>query len=153
MKLRIHHFFDIIRDFGKKDDFKPHQYGHSYHVVANRIMVNPHLEIEIVKECDDVCEGCIHNKDFHCDDSIHRSDFPGKEKFNDYIDSRIMQKCNIVDHDILTPPGILLKAQHYLDHIEWIYKGNDPHATLERKINLQKGISAYLRQSTDFRNK
>jgi hypothetical protein len=153
MKLRIHHFFDIIRDFGKKDDFKPHHYSHSYHLVANKIMVNPHLEIEIIRKCDDVCEGCIHNKDLHCNDSIHRSDFPGKEKFNDYIDSRIMLKCNIADDYILTPLEILHKAQNYIDHIEWIYEGNDPQATLERKINLQKGISAYFRQSSDFMKK
>jgi hypothetical protein len=140
MKLRIHHLFDIIRDFGNEVDFKPHNYGHSYHLIAETLIKNPDHKIELVKECDDVCLGCIHNIGHHCDDSIHRPDFPGKEKFNDHIDGRIMQKCNIHEHDSLTLLEILNKADQYLNNIEWIYEGNDPLNTSDRKKNLRKGI-------------
>ena len=38
MELRIHHIFDIIRDFGSNKTFEKHAFGHSYHFIAEKIL-------------------------------------------------------------------------------------------------------------------
>ncbi|MDD3648176.1 MAG: DUF1284 domain-containing protein [Candidatus Dojkabacteria bacterium] len=134
MKLRIHHFFDIIKDFGSRRKLTPHSYGHSYHIVAQKIQVNPETNIKIVLGTDDICKGCKYIVNNHCEDTIlHREDFTSKEKFNDHIDKRILKKCNIIVGDILTPVELCEKIPEYLDHIFWIYEGNNIEHTQVRK--------------------
>jgi len=145
MNLRIHHFFDIIRDFGSGKEIKSHPYGHSYHQVAEMIRKNPHLEIKIVVSADDVCVGCKFLQDEKCKDTItHRNDFTSKEEFNNYLDKRIMQVCSINEGDILTPIELCEKAKLYLEKIEWIYARNNPEHTKVRKENVIKWLSSYL---------
>ncbi len=144
MKLRIHHFYDIIRDFGKNQQIVPHEFGHSYHKIADFIKHNPKEAIEIVLCCDDVCMGCNCLKDNSCLDTIdHRSDFQGKENFNNHIDTRIMQVCETKVGDIMTPIDLIEKLKLYLDHIEWIYEGNDKEHTVLRKKYVIEGIKNY----------
>jgi len=144
VKLRIHHFFDIIRDFGKKEKLKPHPYGHSYHKVAKAIWNNPNLKIKIIAECDDICDGCIHLKDNSCDDVIsHRKDFKYKEKFNDFLDRRIMKACLINKDEVFNPIQLCKKTRLYLENILWIYEGNDPEHTLSRKKSVISGLKEY----------
>ena len=144
MKLRIHHFFDLIRDFGKKEELKPHPYGHSYHKVAKVIWDNPNSKIKIIVGCDDICDGCIHLKDNSCDDVIdYRKDFKYKEKFNDHLDRRIMKICLINKDDVYSPIQLCKKTKLYLENIIWIYEGNDLKHTLSRKKNVIRGLKEY----------
>lgn len=144
MKLRIHHFYDIIRDFGKGKSITPHAYGHSYHKVADTLQVQPEKSIEIVLGCDDVCTGCTFLVDSHCIDIInHRQDFSRKEKFNNYLDKRIMKICKIKPGEHYTALELCEKATPYIDRIEWIYNGNKPVHTADRKKNFIKGKKVY----------
>jgi len=144
VKLRIHHFFDIIRDFGRKVELKPHPYGHSYHKVAKAIWNYPYLKIRIVAESDDICVGCIHLKDNSCDDLISfRKDFRHKEKFNDFIDRKIMKACLINNDEVLNPVQLCTKTRLYLANILWIYDGNDLEHTLSRKESIIRGLKEY----------
>jgi hypothetical protein len=144
MQLRIHHFFDIIRDFGIGKEISPHPYGHSYHKIAKLIRDNPNIEIKIVLGTDDICNGCIHLANNHCNDTInHRSDFTSKEEFNNYIDKRILDKCAINIGDMLTPMQICKRISPYLENIFWIYEGNDEENTQTRKNNVINGLMYY----------
>ena len=144
MKLRIHHFFDIIRDFGSGNEIHPHPYGHSYHKVAKTILQNPETEVEIVIGADQICEGCIHLTGTSCDDKItHRKDFTSKEKFNDYLDSRIIDICGIDISKKYTLKSLLQFSDKYLKNIESIYEGNDFEHTLRRKENVLMGLNFY----------
>ena len=146
ISLRIHHFFDIIRAFGKgENNLSSHPYRHSFHKIAMIIKNNPELKIKNVIECDSVCEGCIHYKDSHCDDSIdYRKDFVSKEEFNNCLDRRIIEKCLIEEGRILTPLQLCEKAKLYLDNMEFIYSGNDFWHTEQRKKDVIKGLKLYL---------
>jgi len=145
MRLRIHHFFDIIRDLGNNKEFVRHSYMHSYHFVAGKIIEDPYVELEMIIGADAVCKECIHLRDSRCDDIItHRSDFNGKEDFNNYLDSRIMNICNIREYDILTPAGLCLLSDKYTDNIFYIYQGNDHDHTLKRKYSVINGIRRYM---------
>lgn len=146
INLRIHHFFDIIRAFGKEEDnLSPHPYGHSFHKIAMIIKNNLGLKIKNVIECDSVCEGCVHYKNGHCEDSInYRDDFASKEEFNNQIDKRIIEKCLIKEGEILTPIQLCEKAKLYLDNMEFIYSGNDFWHTEQRKKDVSKGLEFCL---------
>ncbi|MDD4107256.1 MAG: hypothetical protein PHH93_00880 [Prolixibacteraceae bacterium] len=145
MKLRIHHFFDIIRDLGNNKEFVMHPYMHSYHIVAEKIIENPYLELKMVTGADAVCNGCIHLRDSRCDDTItHRSDFSGKEDFNNYLDRRIMNICKVRESDIITPAVLCRISDIYINNIFYIYQGNDPEHTLQRKNSVIRGIRVYM---------
>lgn len=66
-----------------------------------------------------------------------------KEKFNNYIDKRIIEKCRIKEGDILTPIQLCQKAKYYLDDIFNIYYGDDELHTKKRMINVIKGLNCY----------
>ncbi|WP_321372698.1 hypothetical protein [uncultured Draconibacterium sp.] len=96
MKIRIHHFFDIIRDFGSGKEITPHPHGHSYHRIAKLIDNDATIEMELLIASDAICEGCSHLVNGICDDIItHRTDFSGKEDFNNHLDVRIMEVCGL----------------------------------------------------------
>lgn len=144
MELRIHHFFDIIRDFGSGKEIAPHPYGHAYHTVAGKILENPDLEFNLVVCADDICNGCSHLVDGICDDVItHRNDFEGKEAFNNHLDQRIMSVCGFSEKRKYSPRLLLGWAQKYLDNIGFIYEGNDELHTKSRKENVAKGLRFY----------
>lgn len=144
MRLRIHHFFDIIRDFGSGKNIEPHEFGHSYHLIAKQILGNPNLELTLVVASDDICKGCSHLIDNICDDLIsHREDFSRKEDFNNHLDVRIMTVCDFISSEEYTPQKLCSLAVRYLENIEHIYKGNDVMHTEARKQNVLKGLQKY----------
>ena len=146
--LRIHHFYDIIRDFGRNTGFRPHPYGHSYHKIAEAVWNNPNLYIKIISEADDTCTGCMHLKGKSCNDFIyHREDFRSKEKFNDHIDGKIMKVCSINENDVFSVTELCRKARLYLDNIIWIYEGNDPDHTESRKLSVINGLEKFLQKN------
>lgn len=144
MELRIHHFFDIIRDFGSGKNIVPHEYGHAYHKVAEQIMGNVNLEFELVIGSDEICKGCSQLKDGDCIDLIsHRQDFIGKEEFNNHLDSRIMENCGFENSKMYTPKQLCELAGNYINNIQFIYKGNDVEHTEIRKQNVISGLRYY----------
>lgn len=145
MKLRIHHFFDIVRDFGSGKTFSPHPYQHAYHLVAREIWANPHLPLDLVVSADAVCNGCIHLVDSSCDDVItHRTDFRSKEAFNNHLDHRIMKICGLQTSVCYTPEDLCRYAGKYIENMDYIYEGNDEAHTRERKNNVIKGLELYV---------
>ncbi len=141
MKLRIHHIFDIIRDYGKNIKFQKHEYGHSYHIIANKLIQNKDEPIQIVIKCDDVCTGCIKYHNGKCLDIItHRQDFTLKEEFNNYLDKRILGVLKINEGDVISFKEIIDKADEYIKNIKYIYDGNDIMNTKVRKENVEKGL-------------
>lgn len=144
IKLRVHHFYDIIRDFGSGKKIEPHPYGHSLHKIAQLIRSKPNLKIKIVVDCDSICNGCSHYKNGHCDDVVrHRRDFTLKEEFNNHIDRRIMAKCQVKEGDVLTPIQLCQKAKCYLDDIGFVYLGDDEWHIKKRKKNVIEGLKFY----------
>jgi len=141
VQLRIHHVFDIIRDIGAGREFTPHPYGHSYHLLADRLRREGDLQIRLIIENDEICRGCTHLSGGQCTDTIsHRTDFSMKQDFNDYLDRRILS-CLGIDAGLVLPFRELLSlGGRYLDQIEEIYRGNDRDNTLRRAENVRRGL-------------
>ena len=147
MDIRIHHFFDIIRDFGSGKIITPHQSLHAYHKVAEQIRENPNIELNLVIQSDDVCTGCIHLETSVCDDTIsHRKDFTEKEDFNNFLDKRIVDICGFQLAAKYSPELLCNLAHKYIDNIELIYEGNDIPHTLLRKENVIRGLKYYSKK-------
>jgi len=139
--LRIHHFFDMIRDYGNDTVLEAHPFGHSYHIVGNDIFNNKIVRIKLTTENDDVCRNCVHLKGGKCRDVIsHRSDFKNKEDFNTHIDNRIMKLMGYRDGQVLSVSDILSHADCYIANIFEIYDGNDTGHTELRKRSVEKGV-------------
>ena len=140
-ELRIHHFFDIMRDYGSGKSLSEHAYGHSYHTIGNELFENKTSTIKIVIKNDDICENCTKLNQGKCIDTIHhRSDFLYKQEFNDYLDTRIMNCMGYEDGQVIEVMDIVKNAHKYLVHIFELYDGNDIEHTELRKQNVSIGI-------------
>jgi hypothetical protein len=144
MKLRIHHFYDIIRDFGIDKPILPHPYGHAYHTIAEEIHQNSNIPIQLVISCDSICKGCNQLKNNSCVDIIsHRNDYSWKEEFNNHIDNQIIKLCALNLNTIYTPITLCEFASIYIAKMEQIYFGNDINHTQNRKRNFIAGLKYY----------
>ena len=144
MEIRIHHFFDMIRDMGNGKEIVPHPFGHSYHKVLEKIRKDPRMELKIIIDSDDTCKNCKFLENSNCLDKIdHREDFTSKEKFNNHIDKRILEVSKFSEWDTVTPERLCQMAKPYLENIEYIYDGNDLEHTMKRKENVIKGLEYY----------
>ena len=142
LNIRIHHFFDILRDYGSNKTLEPHEYGHNYHVIGQQIYNNKISEMKLIIDNDDICQGCNKLSEKHCIDTIsHRADFKSKEKFNNHIDTRIMDRMGLKQNQNITLKTLLAMSHLYTDAIELIYTGNDIEHTMMRKKNVERGIA------------
>ncbi len=146
-ELRIHHFFDIIRDYGAGKALKAHEYGHSYHIIGEEIYHNKLKRIKLIAGNDDICGGCRYLDSGKCLDTIdHRADFKSKQEFNDYLDLRIMKVMGYQNGQEIQVREILRCADAYLDSLALIYEGNDRAHTELRKQNVGAGIQRKRRE-------
>ena len=54
IRIKPHHFVDIITSFGAGEISVPHPYGHAVHIVAARILHNQDILLEIEFGADDI---------------------------------------------------------------------------------------------------
>jgi hypothetical protein len=104
MKLRPHHLLDIINKYGHRQTFEPHPYGHAVHRIAQALLADLDLAIQIVVAADDICEPCKHLKpDGQCDDTVAslRPPVP-KQQYNDQLDIRVLGCLGLRPNTVLT---------------------------------------------------
>ncbi len=143
--IRIHHFFDIIREFATKENIPAlDSYKHSYHSVAHQIRDNNSLRLKLVLETDAVCRGCIYNIELGCMDTLTRKKgFALKNDYNDYLDRRILEACQLSLGQILTPKEICQTSDKYIQNMEYIYAIDTDAKTAIRKEEFIKGLINY----------
>ena len=109
LRLRPHHLIDIVTDYGHGQTFAPHPYGHAVHLVAQRVIEDPDLEIEFVLAADDICAPCRHLLPSGCcDDVLHQLTPPtSKQAYNDELDLAVCDHLGI-------QPGARLPLQAFL---------------------------------------
>jgi hypothetical protein len=104
MQLRPHHILDIISDHGKGQEYHPHPYGHSLHIVAPKLLSNLDLKMKLILQADDICAGCEHLlPDGKCKDVlVQLTPSPSKQAYNDVLDSRLFDEFSIVPNAVIT---------------------------------------------------
>jgi hypothetical protein len=149
LPIRIHHFFDIIRDLGTGEKIMPDtNYKHSYHSLANTLRDSPDINMKIVIGVDSVCEGCIHKVKGKCDDPLTiKKGFTMKHDYNNWLDQRILVKFDLTEGQIVTPGKICRSAYKYIDNIYNIYEADSKEEIDTRKKEFIEGLKFYSRHN------
>jgi Uncharacterized conserved protein len=95
IRIKPHHFLDIIKLYGKGiEKFVPDKkYNHNFYFVANEIINNHQVQIELTTGGDDICSPCIYiGSDGECIDKItHIEGINSKNEWNKKLDRRIIE--------------------------------------------------------------
>ena len=147
--IKPHHFIDILRDFGSgKRKFEPHSYGHAVHIVAEKILANRDIILEMELGIDDICRPCKHNIDGICDDKIDISFRPTapelKSQWNLLIDQRWCERLDLKQGDRLSSKEFCERLRDCGNNITDIYREIPFGRVYEREVNLKKGIEFFL---------
>lgn len=148
IRIKPHHFVDIITSFGDGEIFEPHPYGHAVHTVAARILQDRNILLEMELGADDICAPCKHNIDGICDDTIDTSFRPSapssKREWNLIIDRRWCKRLKLQQGDRLTARELCERLRDYSGDITDIYWEIPAKLTAERAHKLKTGIRKFL---------
>lgn len=149
IRIKPHHFIDIMTSFADDEIIlKPHPYGHNVHSVSKRIINNRNLVLQIELHADDICNPCIHNIDGICNDTIDTTNRPQapslKREWNLLIDNRWCKRLKIKHGDKITALKFCELINENPNDILEIYKEVNKAHTVNREINLRKGLKKYL---------
>ena len=148
--IKPHHFVDIIAEYGAgRETWEPSAYGHAVHTVAERLLRERDVTVEMQSGADDICAPCIHNLDGLCDDTIETSFRPeapsSKREWNLIIDGRWYARLDLKDGDRLTAKGFVRRLRDAIgEGINDIYRELPPEMTAERLGKLNSGAAKYL---------
>lgn len=122
MQLRPHHILDIVSGHGQGIKFQQHPYGHSLHIVAQKLLSNLDLKIKLVLGADDICEGCKYLlPDGKCKDVLTQlNPSPLKQAYNDVLDCRLFDYLSLEVDSVLTTRKYLEKVNEKVPGIEKI---------------------------------
>lgn len=144
--MRPHHLLDIVAGLGHGVRYTPHPYGHSQHLVVERLLADPAQSITFVCAADDICAGCCHlHADGSCDDVLAQlTPPPSKQAYNDALDARLFPLLGLRPGDTLPLPEYLERVAALLPGLEQVcaHPGEDPSARL---AGLQAGIDILSR--------
>ena len=145
LRIKPHHFLDIIRDFGAGRSHQPHPYGHDVHRVAGVIREHPDTVLELTGEPDAICAPCRFLVDGNC---IDITTSPGhlipKDRWNRLIDRRIFERLGLKEGDRLTALEFCRLARERLGDLYSLYAEADREKTAQRRSLLEAGFEKYL---------
>lgn len=146
MQLRPHHILDIIRAYGNGHTYTAHPYGHSQHLVAEKILSDLDTEVKLVIGADSICVGCKHlQADGRCTDVLAQlSPSISKQEYNDKLDQKLFEYLGLEANSTSTVRGFLVHVNQFVPGIEEIctHPGEDKAFRLNGLINglLRLGI-------------
>lgn len=145
LRIKPHHFLDILRDYGAGRSWKPHPYGHAVHTVARSLLDNREQMVVLVLGVDDVCDPCRKNENGTCMDW---TESPGyrirKEDWNRRIDRRILGLFGLGEGTAISALDFARLALRHIDDVSTVWREVPAEQTQERVRNLSRGLSAYL---------
>ena len=155
IKIKPHHFIDIITSFSAdRVILRPHYYYHNVHSISKIILENRNTLLEIDLGADDICKPCIHNINGICDDILDISNRPKvppfKRKWNLILDRRWCKRLKIDQGTIISVLEFCKILKETTNNLLEIYKENKRENTIEREINLKKGLKKYLTSSVVY---
>ena len=112
MQLRPHHTLDIISSYGQGAEFKPHPYGHAVHTVAEAILSDLDMQVELIVGADEICQPCKHLRpNGRCDDVLSQLDPSiSKQEYNDNLDRRLFAHFGL-------DPGAAMSVRQFLESV------------------------------------
>ena len=148
IRIKPHHFVDIITSYGRGEEFKPHPYGHAVHTVAERILSNRDVMLVMELGADDICGPCKHNVGGVCDDVIDTSYRPQapsrKQEWKLLIDERGCKRLELLQGDRLTARQFCERLRDRAGDITDIYREIPAEMTAERVKAMREGVRRFL---------
>lgn len=150
LRIKPHHLVDILTQHGSgRDRWEPSPYGHAEHLVAQQVLNDPDIVVEMDSGADAICAPCIHNVDGLCDDTIDTSFRPAaprsKREWNLLIDRRWYARLELADGDRLTARDFAARVKGVVEGgLTDIYREVPETMVAERVRKLTAGLASYL---------
>ncbi len=145
IRIKPHHFLDIITRLGAGQSFEPHPYGHALHVVAQRILDDPQVTLELALGCDDICAPCVHQDKGRCRDiTTTTGKALSKEEYNRALDVRWLARLGLREEQRLSASEFCRLARELMGDIYEIYPDVPREGTAMRHQRLLRGIALYI---------
>lgn len=151
VRIKPHHFVDIITSYGRGETFPPHPYGHAVHTVAERVLSRHDILLVMELGADDICKPCQCNVNGVCSDVIDTSYRPKapprKQDWNLLIDKRWCERLGLSPGDRLSARQFCERIRDRAGDITDIYVEIPAEMTAERAQALQAGVRRFLSDS------
>lgn len=145
--IKPHHFIDIIKLYGSGiEEFVPDQkMGHDFYKVANDIIHNPTVILNLTLLGDDICKPC---KQYHgkCIDGLtHIPGYTCKDDYNVTLDQRIIELYHLKEEEYsaLRLCEIILEGK---ENIFQVWREEDNGVTNKRYELFVKGANKLLQR-------
>jgi hypothetical protein len=148
IRIKPHHFIDIIKLYGKGiEQFVPdEEYKHNFYSVANEIISNHQVYIELTIDEDDICSTCNYiGEDGTCVDKLdHIDGIKLKDTWNKILDHRIIDYTNVIEYSKYTAQEYCKILYSIKEHIFDIWK-EEPDSIINNRYDaFCKGAKKYL---------
>ena len=116
--------------------------------MAERVLGERDVALEMELGADDICQPCVHNADGLCDDTIDTSFRPAaptsKREYNLLIDQRWCERLGLAQGDTLTARQFCERLRGRMDDLTAIYRENPPERVAQRAEHLRAGVDQFL---------
>lgn len=148
IRIKPHHFLDIIKLYGKGIEvFVPDEnYNHNFYSVANEIINNHQIYIQLTIDGDDICSPCKYiDDDGICTDKIkHINGIGSKDEWNKILDKRIIEYTQVSEKSICSAHEYCEKLYSIKEHIFDIWREETDSAKNGRYDAFCAGAEKYL---------
>lgn len=148
IRIKPHHFFDIIKLYGKGiERFVPDEkYNHNFYGIANEIIGDHQVQIEITATADDICSPCKYSgAGGGCTDKIDPiNDVESKDTWNKILDNRIIRYTKASESSRYTAHKYCEMLYSIKEHIHDVWKEESDSAKNFRYEAFCAGAQKYL---------
>jgi hypothetical protein len=152
IRIKPHHLIDIINYYGADSlRLTPHPYGHAYHLVAQRLLDDREVLLQLELGADDICAPCDHNIDGICDDVLDQTARPQvprlKRVYNLRLDRRWCERLELAPGQRLTSAAFCERLLTLEGDIRDVYREMPAEFAAERLVNIKRGAARYLEET------
>lgn len=146
IKIKPHHFMDIIKLYGKGIEmFVPDEkMEHDFYKVANQVIKDKNTILQLTIFGDDICKPCKSYKEECIDPLTIIPGFTTKNEYNKTLDQRIIVLFHLDENKTYTAKELCTIYQNNHDLIFQVWKEEEDSITKKRHDWFVEGATKYL---------
>lgn len=143
--IKPHHFIDIIKLYGAGiERFVPDEkMGHDFYRIANEIMDNPTITLNLTIYGDDICKPCKKYQNKCVDNLTNIIGYTSKDIYNMTLDKRIIDLYNLKAKNYTAKQFCFIILENK-ENIFKVWKEEDDSITEKRYALFVKGANKFL---------
>lgn len=144
--IKPHHFIDIIKLYGTgiKTFIPDKEMGHDFYKVANMIISNPNIELNLTIEADDICKPCKMCENNICVDGVDFKGYNSKDMYNKTIDRRLIDVLNLEIDKLYSAKDLCQIILENHEEIFNVWREENNTITVRRNSMFALGAKQYL---------